>query len=121
MKLPALDVTKQARAAGCAAARVAATSGVLAYADHADGGRRERLLGALVRLILEAPGYDRQRLGPGQTSVTTSRGARFVELEGETQQGDPGIAIATWWEWVFASGEIELDVLEEIERKELLQ
>lgn len=122
MTLPGLDVTTEARAAGCAAAaRVAVTGGVLAFADHADGAKRERLIGALVKLLLEAPGYDRQPLGPGQTAVTTNRGQRFVVVESETPHGEPGIALVTGWERILANGDLELEVREKIERRELLQ
>jgi hypothetical protein len=42
-------------------------------------------------------------------------------VETKTSRGEPGIAVVTGWEWILASGELEFDVLERVERRELLQ
>lgn len=107
-----VDVTEAYRAfGGTLPGAIVATGGVLAFADSTDPEKRRRMLGSLLRLVLEAPGYFRAE-HDGAVVVTTDRGQRFATWYGGDPEGDAVIAVASGWEWALAGGGIpDLDVL----------
>jgi len=123
-----LDATKAARKAGCrfgdggGGDRVVVTAGLLDLVDQDDADKAERMLGMVVRMILDGPKNKRERIaegidgvlvvGPRQKQDALIWGKRFVLVRLES-----ALVIMGRMEWVLNNAaksvdEIEFQILE---------
>lgn len=120
-----LDATSNARNVGCKFGsgmdRVVVSAGVLSIVDHPDREKADRMLGMLLRIVLEGPKTKRERIAEGieKVHVLTSRSGveivankRFVVVEIEAT-----LLVMTLWEFelnytAVDVGELEIQVLE---------
>lgn len=109
MKVAAIDVTAEFRAAGgTTPGAVAVSAGVAGAIYDADRAVMQRSLGQLARLAVEAPGYERQRLDETREAVTSPHGRRWIVIRSTSVDGDEPRTLVLWaFEWGLLDGDIE--------------
>lgn len=112
MIVRAVDVTDEARAAGCKTpGRISSSGGTLGAVDRGDAPRSVRTAAALAARLLQDPALPRLQLTENATMVRLPDGQRFVLVESATDTGEASVSVLTAWEWGLAGSRFAVEVL----------